>query len=226
MILGLIRTFILFCVVIIALRLMGKRQIGQLQPYELVIIIMLSELAAIPMQNVGIPLLSGLIPILTLLIGAVSLSYISLKSERFRQVICGTPSILIEKGRIIESEMSRQRYNLNDLMEQLRVNNVHNIADVEYAILETSGNVSVIPKSHKRPIVPEDLNLEVIYEGLPLTLIIDGFLFRKNLERLNLSEDWLMKELQQKGVDKVSNVLFASIDSQEKLFVQPKSNQK
>jgi len=223
MILGILRTLILFFLVVLGLRLMGKRQVGQLQPYELVIIIMLSALAAIPMQNTGVPLVSGLVPILTLILVHVALSYTALKSERARGIICGTPSVLIENGKIIESELTRLRYNINDLLEQLRSKNIPNIADVEYAILETSGHLSVIPKSQKRPVNPEDLNLSTKYEGLPVTLIIDGYVFRKNLDRINLSEDWLMSELRKYNLHNLKDVLFASLDTEGKLFFQVKS---
>ena len=164
MLLGIFRTIILFIVVVIGLRLMGKKQIGQLQPYELVIVIMLSALAAIPMQDTGISLFTGLFPIITLLLVEVALSYLSLKSERARGIICGTPSVLIENGKIVEQELKRLRYNINDLLEQLRAKNMSNIADIEFAILETSGQLSVIPKSQKRPVVPADLNIETSYE--------------------------------------------------------------
>ena len=223
MILGIIRTLILFAVVVIGLRLMGKRQIGQLQPYELVIVIMLSALAAIPMENTGVPLISGLIPILTLIVLHVALSVATLKSEKARGVICGTPSVLIENGKIVQQELSRLRYNINELMEQLRAKNMPNIADVEFAILETSGQLSVIPKSQKRPLIPEDMNLPTKYEGLPVTLIIDGYVFHKNLAKINLNEDWLRAELQKFNIKNFKDVLFASLDSEGKLFFQPKA---
>ena len=174
MILTLIRTAILFILVVVALRLMGKKQIGKLQPYELVIIIMIADLAAVPMESTGIPLISGVIPILILLVIEVTLSYSSLKSERLRGVLCGTPTVLVENGRIVEGELQRIRYNINDLLEQLRAKNFPNISDIEFAILETSGEISVIPKSQKRPVNPADLNLPTHYEGIPMTLIIDG----------------------------------------------------
>ena len=130
------RALILYILVVIVMRIMGKRQIGQLQPFELVIAIMISELAAVPMQNTGIPLVYGIIPILTLLILQLLISYLSIKSIRFRALICGKPAILIEKGRIRESELRKEMYTLNDLLEQLRINNCPNVSDVEYAILE------------------------------------------------------------------------------------------
>jgi uncharacterized membrane protein YcaP (DUF421 family) len=223
MVIGIIRTLILFAVVVIGLRLMGKRQIGQLQPYELVIIIMLSALAAIPMEDTGIPLLSSLVPIFVLLVMQVVLSYISLKSERARGIICGTPSVLIENGKLVEKELARVRYNINDLLEQLRAKNMPNIADVEFAILETNGELSVIPKSQKRPVVPADMNLPTGYEGLPVTLIIDGSVIGKNLSGINLSEEWLKAELQKFNIKNFKDVLFASLDTEGKLFFQVKS---
>lgn len=201
---------------------MGKHQIGQLQPFELVIAIMISELAAIPMQDTEIPLLNGVIPIITLLFIQTSLSLLAMKSVLARRLICGTPSILIEKGRINEIELKRLRYNLTDLLEQLRQKNIPNIADVEFAVLETSGKLSVIPKSQKRPVNPEDLKLDVSYEGLSQVLICDGILQREVLSKGNLSETWLQKELQQLGIESWNEVFLASLDSSGKLFVQPK----
>jgi uncharacterized membrane protein YcaP (DUF421 family) len=210
-------------VVVVALRFMGKRQIGQLQPYELVIIIMLSELAAIPMENIGIPLFSGLLPILTLLVAEVTLSYIALKSVRARGFICGTPVVLIEGGKIMEKELQRSRYNINDLLEELRSKNFPNISDVEFAILETSGHLSVIPKSQKRPLIPQDLNLSTQYEGLPLPLVIDGQVMDSNLQKARLNPGWLKSELNKFGIKSFKDVLFASLDTEGKLFYQAKT---
>lgn len=223
MILIVLRTLILFIVTVIFLRLMGKRQIAQLQPYELVIIIMISELAAIPMEDTSIPLLAGLIPIFVLFVAQVTLAFISLKSVKSREIICGKPSILVENSQIVEEELRRIRYNLNDLLEQMRAKNAPNIADVEYAILETSGDLSVIFKSQKRPVTPEDLNIPTNYEGLPINLIIDGYVNEKNLSRINLSVDWLQTELSKFGINNVQDVLFASLDTEGRLYYQLKS---
>ena len=223
MILNLIRTLVLFLVVVVAIRLMGKRQVGKLQPYELVIIIMIAELASIPMENIGIPLLSGVIPILTLLFIEVVISYFSLKSERMRGFVCGTPSVLVENGKILEAEMSRLRYNINDLLEQLRAKSFPNVADIEFAILETSGEISVIPKSQKRPLNPADLNIPTKYEGIPMTLIIDGYVFEKNLSKVNLTKEWLKGELGKFGIQDMKQVLLASLDTEGNLFYQLKT---
>lgn len=218
-----IRTLVLFSLVVVVMRVMGKRQVGQLQPFELVVMIMISELAALPMADTGIPLIYGVIPILTLLVAGVFLAYISLKSERARGIICGTPSILVENGKILEKELHKLRYNINDLLEQLRAKNFPNLGDIEFAILETSGQLSVIPKSQKRPVNPEDLQIPTKYEGLPLTLVVDGKVLQKNLAKANLDEDWLKTELARFGINRVDRLLFASLDTQGQLLFQPKS---
>lgn len=217
-----VRAAILYLLVVLIVRIMGKHQIGQLQPFELVITIMISELAAVPMQDPDIPLINGIIPILTLLLLQVSLSLLSLKSETARRIICGGPSILIENGKIIQSELTKLRYNLNDLLEQLRLKNYPNISDIEYAILETSGKLSIIPKSQKRPVHPEDLQIQTPYEGLPITLIVDGSLKRQNLTRAKLTEEWLRNELGKFGLNQWNQVFLASLDTTGKLYIQPK----
>ncbi|MDR3289268.1 MAG: DUF421 domain-containing protein [Peptococcaceae bacterium] len=217
-----IRTLLLFAVVVIVLRLLGKRQIGQMQPYELVITIMISELASVPSENIGIPLLSGVIPILVLLWAGETLSFVSLKSGRARSVISGSPAILIERGVILEAQLKRLRLNLSDLLEQLRVKNMPNIADVEFAILETNGQLSLIPKSQKRPAIPDDFQLTTQYEGLPYTLIMDGQLNQKNLERAKLDRSWLDAELKKARIASIREVFFASYDSGGNLYIQKK----
>ena len=222
MIIVVIRTLILYTLVVVALRLMGKREIGQLQPFELVVILMISDLAAIPSQNVGIPLLNGIIPILVLLLTSLTLAWISLKSEKARALICGAPSILIQRGKILENELRKNSYNLTDLLEELRLRNVPNIADVEFAVLETNGQLSVFPKSQKRPLVPEDMHIKTEFEGLPLALIMDGKLNRNNLQQSNKNLHWLNEELKKHSIDKLENVFLASLDSSGSLFVQAK----
>ncbi|NLC67379.1 MAG: DUF421 domain-containing protein [Clostridiaceae bacterium] len=217
-----IRTLILYFLVVAVMRIMGKRQIGQLQPFELVVAIMISELAAVPMQDTAIPLINGIIPILTLLIAQLALSLISMLSVRARGLICGTPSILIENGKISEHNLRKEMYTLNDLLEQLRNSNFFNISDVEFAILETNGQLSIIPKSQKRPVNAEDLNISTSYEGLPLDLILDGKVILKNLQKANLDIDWLKNELGNFGITNINDVLFASLDTNGNLYFQEK----
>ena len=217
-----VRALILYSVVVITMRIMGKRQIGQLQPFELAIAIMISELAAVPMQNTGIPLINGIIPILTLLIAQILMSFLSMKSMKARALICGKPSILIENGKIKEKELQKEMYTLNDLLEQLRINNAPNIADVEFAILETNGQLSVIPKSSKRPLIPKDMNISTKYEGLSLDVIVDGRVNRDNLKKAKLGEEWLTAEIAKLGFSNPEEVLFASLDSDGNLYCQRK----
>lgn len=221
-----VRALILYIIVVITMRIMGKRQIGQLQPFELAIAIMISELAAVPMQNTGIPLINGIIPILTLLIAQLLMSFISLKSIRARALICGTPSILIENGKIREKELRKEMYTLNDLLEQLRIKNITNVADVEFAILETNGQLSVMPKSQKRPLNPQDMNIPTSYEGLSLDVVIDGHIIKKNLEKAGLDEAWLNSEIIKLGYKGPEDILFASLDSDGSLYHQAKIDEK
>jgi uncharacterized membrane protein YcaP (DUF421 family) len=226
MIIVIMRSVILYFVVLIVMRIMGKRQIGQLQPFELVITIIISELAAVPMQNTGIPLLYGIVPILILMTAQIMLSFISLKSVKARAFICGRPSILIEDGKIMEKELSKLYFNINDLLEQLRVKGYPDIKDVEFAILETEGQLSVVPKSLKRPATPQDFNLSVDQEKLPITLIIDGEVIKQNLIIAKISETDLKNVLDKNGVLSYKQVLFAGLDSTGKFFYQKKQNLK
>jgi uncharacterized membrane protein YcaP (DUF421 family) len=217
-----IRTLILYLTVILAIKIMGKRQVGELQPFEFAITIMISALAAIPMGDTEIPLLYALIPILLLLSFQVIISLISMRSTRARAIICGKPSILIDNGRLVESELKNLRININDLLEQLRIKGYPNIANIEFAIMETNGKISVIPKSQKRPLNPEDLNISTNYEGLPHPLIIDGDIQLHNLNKLGLKKDWLIQELIKYNIFDPARVFYAAIDTSGNLFYQEK----
>ncbi len=225
MLISFIRTAILYLLVIIVMRIMGKRQIGELQPFELVIAIMISDLAAVPMQNTGVPLVNGIIPILTLLMAQLLFSYIGLKSTKGRAIISGRPTILIENGKLKEKELRKEMFTINELLEQLRIKNISNIADVEFAVLETNGQLSVIPKSQKRPLSPEDLNIQTEYEGIPLVLIVDGNINTENLKTAKLDEKWLSDELKKFGIENIKDVLFASLDSSGSLYFQVKEKE-
>lgn len=218
-----LRTVILFTLVFIVMRLMGKRQIGQLQPYELAVAIMVSALAAIPMEDISIPLINSIIPILLLLAMQVFVSTISLKYKVARGIFCGKPSILVNNGKIVDSELEKNRLNINDLLEQLRLGGYGNIADIEFAVMETNGQISIIPKSQKRALTPEDVQLSTQYEGLCHHLIIDGQADRENLASLGLNTHWLQQELSKFGIHSMSDVLFASLDTQGNLLFQEKT---
>ncbi len=217
-----IRTLILYVLVVLVMRLMGKRQMGELQPFELVITIMISELAAVPMQNTGVPLINGIIPILTLLFLQTLITFGSLKSDFIKRLVCGSPTILIAKGRILEDALRKTQYSLNDLMEQLRIKGFFNIHDIEYAILETDGDISVIPKSQKRYVTPADLGIPTKYEGIPISVIVDGKIKEESLKYANLTLEQVLTEIKKRGVDNIQDVFFACIDPEGNWFVQKK----
>lgn len=223
MLIVIFRTFILLALVILVIRVMGKRQVGQMQPYEIAILIMISALAAIPMEDIGIPLLNTMIPIVLLFSIQIVLSFVSLKSEGVRAALDGRPSIVVENGRISEEELRNQRVNINDLLELLRLAGYPHVQEVEYAILETNGSISVIPKSQWRPVTPADLALETSYEGLPYPLVADGIINYQNLRHVKLNEGWLREELAKLGYTRVQDVFFACLDTGGNLFVQSKS---
>ena len=159
------RTVIQYIHVVIGLRIMGNRQIGEMQPSELVVAIMISDLATIPMQEIGIPLMSGIIPIFTLIIMEIALSSLSLRHRKFRHFISGKPSVIIHNGSILKEEMKKIRFNRDDLKEQLRIQGYTDIQDIHFAILETNGQLSIIPKSGKQACTPEDVR-KIISEEL------------------------------------------------------------
>lgn len=215
------RAITLYIIVLIVMRLMGKREIGQLQPFELAIAIMIADLASIPMTSSGIPITNGIVPILGLLIMHLLISYINLKSVKVREIVCGKPRILIFRGKIDEKALIKERLTLNELQERLRSLNIVNLGDVEFAILETSGQISVIPKSNKRTVIPEDLNINPEYEGIPYDLIIDGKIQTENLYKIGKNLSWLKKEIDKVNL-KPSEILIATVDARGSFFFQRK----
>lgn len=220
-----IRALILYLVVLLALRLMGKREIGQLQPYELVITMMIADLASVPMQDIGIPLFHGIVPILALLFSQILLSYINIKSGWMRKILCGEPTVLIQKGKIMESRLKKQRYTIDGLMEELRANGVFSLEEVEYAILETSGQISIIKKPEKGTATKEDLNITPTYIGYPRPLIIDGSFIDKNLEIMGVTQEQVEKYLK-KQKSNYKEILILISDENNKFFMQKKDNKK
>jgi uncharacterized membrane protein YcaP (DUF421 family) len=216
----LLRTIILFVAVIFSMRIMGKRQIGQLQPYELVVAIMVSELASLPMQDTRIPLLHGVIPIVTLLIIQIIISMLELKFDKARSIIDGKPSIVICKGKLVISELRNQVFTVNDLMEELRINGYFSIEDIEYAILETNGQLSVIPKGTSEPTTRADMNIPTKGKNLPLTIISEGNIIRENLRLLNKNEKWLKEQLKTASIKTEKDVFIAIMDTEGKLYIQ------
>lgn len=225
MILVFVRTIILYLLVLIVMRFMGKREIGQMQPFELAISIMIADLATIPMAEPGIPITNGIVPILGLLVMHLIISTINLKSIKMREIICGRPSILIYRGKINEKNMKKERFTINELQERIRSNNVFNIGDVEYAILETSGQITVIQKPNKRNTTPEDFGINPEYEGISYDLIIDGKIMKENLKKLGKNEKWLDNQIKKFGI-KPCDTLIATIDGKGNFFCQEKEGKR
>lgn len=221
MLITFLRSIILYILVLVVMRLMGKREIGQLQPFELAISIMIADLATIPMSEIGIPILNGIIPILGLLVMHLFISYVNMKSMKIRAWMCGKPSILIYRGKIDQEVMTKERFTVNELQERLRANNINSIADVEYAILETSGQVSVIEKPEKRNVKPEDLNIKPEYEGISYDLVIDGVIMYENLKLLNKDYRWLKEEVNKFNFEP-EDAFLVTIDGKNEIFCQKK----
>ena len=195
MLLSYIRTVALYLVLVAVVRLMGKRQIGQMEPAEFVVTMLVADLAAIPMQDGGIPLYSGLVPILTVLGVELLLSAFCIRSVRFRRLLCGKPVILIENGKILRKNLKETRVTLDELMELLRQNNVLRPETVQYAILETNGNLSVFPYPKDVPAAAKDAGITVKPARLPYTLVADGCVYEENLQLLGKDRAWLDKVL-------------------------------
>ncbi len=195
MFLSYIRTAVLYLILIMVIRLMGKRQIGQMEPMEFVVTMLVANLAAVPMQDGGIPLSSGLIPILTVLGIELVLSFLSLRSIKLRKLLCGKPVILIENGNILQSALGRCGVTLDELTSHLRQHDVLDPRTVQYAILETDGNLSVFPYPKERPASCKEAGIQAGEQLLPITLVADGCLLEENLSIAGKSRGWVEEAL-------------------------------
>lgn len=225
MILIFVRTIIIYILVLFVMRFMGKREIGQMQPFELVIAMMIADLAATPMSDVGTPIIYGIIPILCLLMMHIVISVINLKSIKMREIICGKPRILIYRGKIDEKALIQENFTINELQERLRVNNINNLGDVEFAILETSGQISVVQKPEKRALRPEDFNINAEYEGIAYDLVIDGRIMGDNLNKIGKNYKWLEKEVS-KFKMKPEEALVVVLNGDGSIFCQKREGKK
>ena len=218
-----IRTAILYILVVVVMRLMGKRQIGELQPYEFVITIMISDLASLPMQDSRLPLLLGIIPILTLLLLKISLSQLQLKCQFARRIVEGEPSILIYKSKINYKALKSQQINIDELMEEMRLSGYFNLDDITYAILETNGHISFFPSqsssssSGSQSSTSQNSNSELY---LPKILVSDGKINKNPLTKIDKDKDWIVNVLNKHGIDDVKKVLIAMYDTSGKFKYQ------
>lgn len=212
------RTVLIYFVVLVVVRLMGKREIGQLSPFDFVVAIIMAEIAAIPMQSPSVPLWHSMVPLAVLAFLEIGLSFAALYNRKLRVFLDGRPQVVIEGGRILKEEMRRARYNLDDLLSQLREKGYPRPEDVEVAVLETSGRLSVVPKSRKRPVTPEDLGLSPAHEGLPAVLVMDGEVFIDCLERWGHDLGWLEAKLGEIGLQP-KKVFLATLEEDGRIFI-------
>lgn len=208
-----IRTVILYFILMVGLRLMGKRQIGELEPSELVLTLIISDLAAVPMQDFGIPLVNGVFPIVTLLCLSMLLSFFSMKSIRFRGLICGHPTVIIREGKVLQQNMARNRFTVDELYEQLRSQGYSDLKSVKYAILETSGQVSVLPYAKDGPVTAQSMGLQVPDDvTLPVLLINDGHVMAQNLAASGYDCNWLNRQLRDRRLTSPRQVFLMTVD--------------
>lgn len=215
------RTTFVYFLVLLVIRMMGKREIGQLSPFDFVVAIIIAELAVIPLEATDMPLWQSILPLSILVALEVGVSYATLFSRNLRGIICGHPQIIIKNGVLLKEEMRKARYNLDDLIAQMRDKGIVDPDDVEFAVLETSGKLSVILKSQHRPVTPADLGIPTAYEGLPTVLVMDGDVMRNNLEEIDLDETWLQKVLSERGLTH-KKILLATLGTDGRLFINRK----
>ncbi|NLV57897.1 MAG: DUF421 domain-containing protein [Clostridiales bacterium] len=207
------RSVVLVCFAVLSMRLMGKRQIGQLQPFELVIAIMIADLAATPMSSLDTPLLHGILPMLALVVLHQLFTLLSLKSQKMRAFLSGTPTVVIHNGKIDAKALQKLCFNLNDLLEEMRTGGILTPTEVGTAIMETSGKLSVFPISSRRPVNPQELGIETQLEGIPLTLVMDGRVEDANLTVGGMNREWLFENLKAMGFLQVKDVLLCYVDT-------------
>lgn len=225
MLILLLRCVITFVIVLVVFRLMGKRQLGELQPFELVITLIIADLAVIPMSEINIPLLHGLIPLLTLTIFHFFISFLSRKSIFMRKLISGKPVIVINPNGIDYESLKKLNMNFNDLSEALRGMNYFSFDQIQYAIVETNGKITVLPNADNAPLCATDFNLQKEETTLPITLVCDGKLMKDNLKIAQVNEYFVQKSIQKAGIFKIKDCMLATLDNSGKMYVQPKSKQ-
>ena len=216
---GLMRTIILYVVIIAGVRLMGKRQVGELEPSELVLSLIIADLASVPMQDYGIPLLTGVIPILALLCVTMILSVLTMKYVGFRAVLCGRPSVVVRNGALDQREMARNRLTVDELLEELRGQGYTDLSVVKYAILETNGKLSVLPYANQKPPTARQLKVAAEEGGLPRVVISDGRLLERNLKALGHDRPWLEVQLQKRGCRDAEEVFLMMVDEQDSIYL-------
>lgn len=220
------RTIILFMVLLLGMRLTGKRQLGELEVSELVIAVLISEFAAHPLQDIRIPLLNGLLPIIILFCCGAIISGLTAKSIRARVFFCGKPSLMISNGKIIQQEMKKNRFTLDELAEELRYQGINDISTVQFAVLETDGKLNAIQYPGERPVSANDLGIEVHDMAYPTIIINEGHLLESNLRRMDRDPNWLKGELKQRNIKNIKDVYYMTVDLNGNIYFAEKELKK
>lgn len=218
MVIAFFRTIILYLLLITGIRLLGKRQVGELEPAELVLTMILSDLAAVPMQDFGLPLVYGVIPIITLLCLTMILSVLTMRSVRLRAILCGKPSIVVRDGTLCQQEMRKVRMTVDELLEELRLQGITDLTTVKYAILETSGRLSVLLYEEEKPVTPKQLSLACQTPSLPIIVINDGRILDHQLKWLGYDRKWLQKQLKSRNFSDSKQVFLLIADETGVVF--------
>jgi len=219
---GFARAIILYIIIIVGIRLMGKRQVGELEPSELVLSLIIADLASVPMQDYGIPLLAGVVPILTLLSITMILSVLTMKSVRFRALLCGRPSIVVRDGLVDQKEMRKCRLTVDELLEELRCKGYTDLAAVKYAVLETNGQLSILPYANQKPPTARQMKVSVEEGGLPLVVVSDGRVLDHNLRALGHDRAWLDKQLRRRDCAGPEGVFLLLVDQSDAIYLARK----
>ena len=214
-----IRTFVLYIIVLIAVSIMGKSELSKMSPFQLVIVFMIAELAAMPIDDPSTSLINGVMAIFTLMLLQVLISFLSIKSEKFKNLVSGKPSILIEKGKLNIEELKKLRITSTDLLEQLRLANCPSLSDVEYAIMEANGQLTVIPKAEQKPLTPKDMGLTVNDGLLPMVVVSDGTVYNKNLLAAGVPEELFRQKLRDSGISSYKDIFLAFYDENKAFHV-------
>lgn len=215
----LIRTVILYLIVLFVIRIMGKAELSKMSPFQLIVVFMIAELASIPIESPDVSMITGVAAIFTLLFLQVLISFLSLKSEKFKNFFSGKPSVLIDSGEINQKELKALRITINDLMEQLRIGGAPSISEVEFAVMESNGDLSIIPKAQNKPLTAEDMSIEKARETMPVVFISDGIMYRKNVIKSGWDVDQLKDKLTMLGISDYTQVFLAFCDGHSKLHV-------
>ena len=214
----LVRTLVIYFALLITMRLLGKRQLGEMELSEFVLAALIADLAAHPLQDIGIPLINGLVPILTLFCCEVLIAGATLNSVRLRSLFFGRPSVLVLRGKVIQRELRKNRFSLDELMQELRNQGVLDISKIEYGILETDGRLNVILYASESPVTPAMLNIETSRDAYPAIIINDGHVMETNLCHLGRDMNWLTKQLNERGLKSPADVFLMTLNKSGQIY--------